>query len=1811
MRFIRTWGIFTLACLLALVFSPLAVTEANASSSGVVISAIYTRGGSTGATYTNKFVEIFNAGTSSVDITGWTVRYASPTGLSWSGTTVSGSFSLQAGQRYLFQWNSNGASGIALPTPDASSGTASGGPGGKIGLFSSTAVCAVADPTGCTGFVDYIGYGTATNFEGTVGPAPAVTEMAARKNGGCTDSDNNGVNFELVAANPRNSASTLAPCVSAPALVLTSAESADPILTSQTVTYTFNSRNTGSAVTDALLTVDFTGSASVTPDTGCTMSDADTMTCALGALTSTVVPKTAVVTPSGAGTVTANGTLSATSATNATSGQSTTVNAPAPAALTLTMTDAPDPVLVNNAVQYTITLTNTGGLPATNPTLSLTFSGTAYPNAYSAISGAATCINAGINNPLICNPDSLASGASMVVVLSVTPTIAGTVTLTGAAGADGGLTANDSESTTVDLTGTPVLNLTATDSPDPVVINNPVTYTFTAVNTGNAAATSSVLVVDFVGTAYPAAFTGANEAGCATTDADTLTCTIGTLAASGTFSADVIVTPTVSGLVSYTATVTADGSITDTASGNTTVNTTPADVSVNITESVATVDSNLTVDMTFVVSNASGVSTATSVVLAGSFSGAVTGYTFQTGGGSCIANTLTTFTCNYASIAAGASRSVVVRVNPEVNVAGESQLLTSNATVSATAPETGGNNTDSETTSILAVCGDAAHKIYAFQENGASFNAGGTRVFEGVVTADFQFVSPNGLGGFYMQEVTGDANVTTSDGIWVALTDTAFNVVIGEKIRLTGTPGETFAQTGITATSNQFRCGAGFTVAATPITLPMPLATREQYEGMLITLTSSGVALTVNEAYQLNDYGEIQVGVGRRYQPTSVVEPGALAIAAAAANAEALLLVDDGRDGTPPAGAVPHIGTDGLTAFRIGSTIPSVTGVLGYGFSKYRLQPTVATTWTLDPRPTSVPSVGGRVQVASFNVLNFFNGDGVGGGFPTSRGATTLIEYNRQRTKLVIALDGLNADVVGLMEIENDSGANQALESLITELNAYDNANGNNNTWAFVDTGMVGTDAIKVALIYDSSVVALEGVFDTLNNVAPFNVNTRPPLAQTFRELANDQTFTVVVNHFKSKGSCGTGAEADQGDGQGCWNPTRVVAANALLNWFAGSIVTNSFGVADTQNIIVMGDLNSYAQEDPIDALKAGGFFNLIQDYHGLTAYGYIFSAVSGYLDYVMVNGALKPYVTGVEDWHINSSEPDGRDYNDNISSSGSDFINQAEFYQVNQFRTSDHDPVLMGFTTPGTSGVLTASTTVAEGGSISVTVTDPDWSRSTISVTITTPAGDSEIMNLAVTGTPGVYTGSILTVADAGAAVVGNGTLETNAVSGTPDSATVTYTDPFDINGLTTILTASTSITNGGGGSGGGSGTAGTLTTTTNIIPGGDLLTITVVDPDLTTSATVVVTTPGGEQETLSIIGSGGTYTVNIDTGVGPAIANNATVEAVDGETITFSYLDQANGAGGQTTVTDTTTVIAINAPSAFTLITPVADTVILTSEAAATFTWNEAADDNSYTLFVFKLSNSARVGVTLQVGVEADEVCISGICSYTANPSDFQTGTYAWSVVADGIGSADVEASNSGIVFAVNNGEIELVINGGFETAGSTVKRPANWIGKRLTNDKRTCTDKGNGSLCALSFTGGIPANPLFKQVLDFTPYALVGGEAISLSADIFSSKPTPGTVVVLTIIYVSPTDGVNGNGKDKFILAPVGSTPNVYATYAVSGVVDGAVKKSDVRVQYRQTGGKLRVDNVSVTLTGDVTPRGAALPFPSAPEGFRGNQ
>jgi predicted extracellular nuclease len=548
-------------------------------------------------------------------------------------------------------------------------------------------------------------------------------------------------------------------------------------------------------------------------------------------------------------------------------------------------------------------------------------------------------------------------------------------------------------------------------------------------------------------------------------------------------------------------------------------------------------------------------------------------------------------------------------------------------------------------------------------------------ITEGIVTGDFQ--GSTQLKGFYMQTFPGDGDVLTSDGIFVFDNGFGVDVQVGDFIQIKGEVDEFNTTTELKNIVYITKLSSGNSISTSPVSLPAATTTElEKYEGMYVKLAQT---LTVSENFVLGRYGELTLSAdGRNIQPTNEIDPndnpasgtnssGTSNVAAVTAqqdlNNRRSIVLDDGSNVQNPT-VVPYL-NPADTTLRTGTTVTNLTGILDFAFDVYRIQPTEVPVFAYAARP-GVPAVGAaNLKVASFNVLNYFNGDGAGGGFPTPRGANSLIEFNRQRAKIIQAIKQLNADVVGLMEMENDGdGASSAIADLVNGLNASTAP----NTYAYISdptsgNGNTGTDAIKVAMIYKPSVVTPSGLAKADMNPA----HNRPPLAQTFSMVATSEKFTVIVNHFKSKSAAdATGEDADQLDGQGAYNAKRKSQANALLT-FITSLQTST-GVSD---IISIGDYNAYEQEDPLDVLTAGGLKNLITG-----NYSYVFDAQSGSLDHAFVTGSFIAHVTGADKWHINADEPILKDYNQEF--------NPAYVYKADAFRSSDHDPVLIGLNLVG-----------------------------------------------------------------------------------------------------------------------------------------------------------------------------------------------------------------------------------------------------------------------------------------------------------------------------------------------------------------------------------------------------------------------------------------------------------------------------------------------------------------------------------------------
>ena len=575
----------------------------------------------------------------------------------------------------------------------------------------------------------------------------------------------------------------------------------------------------------------------------------------------------------------------------------------------------------------------------------------------------------------------------------------------------------------------------------------------------------------------------------------------------------------------------------------------------------------------------------------------------------------------------------------------------------------------------LAAGGAGATAIGTIQGRDAAARPG-TYTIEGVVTGVYAGLSP---AGFYVQDdaATADGDPATSDALFVVMP--APTVSPGDRVRVTGVVREDAAAPSF---NQAVLTEPVVAVVASGQALPafivirnaaFSAATAERYEGMRVEFSDP---MTVTDNFSLKQRGELVLSAqGLTYQPTQFIDPnddlatgtssaGTRNLAAVqayqTANDNKSLVLDDGSaaaNPTPTPYLDPATGT-----VRVGSTLSGLRGILGYGYGKWRVQPLpgAGAPVVQTARPKAPPAFGPLdLKLASFNVLNYFNGDGEGGGFPTARGAKTPEDFARQRRKIILALRQMNADVVGLTEIENDgNGSTSAIQDLVNGLNEAMGA----GTYVFVNDGDANrqpnnTDLIHCAIIYKPKAVAPLG--PPLVATVP-DVFERPPLAQVFvtRRKERPDTLGFVVNHFKSKGS-GSGVDADQHDGQGGSNDRRRAQARALVQFINAAVIP-----AGAARVVSAGDYNANYEEDPIDILRAAGLVPATPP----TSASYVFRGLTGSLDHAVVTNNLVGFID-VQKWHINSAEPNVLEYGN--AGAATDISTP--------FRSSDHDPVLIG----------------------------------------------------------------------------------------------------------------------------------------------------------------------------------------------------------------------------------------------------------------------------------------------------------------------------------------------------------------------------------------------------------------------------------------------------------------------------------------------------------------------------------------------------
>lgn len=301
------------------------------------------------------------------------------------------------------------------------------------------------------------------------------------------------------------------------------------------------------------------------------------------------------------------------------------------------------------------------------------------------------------------------------------------------------------------------------------------------------------------------------------------------------------------------------------------------------------------------------------------------------------------------------------------------------------------------------------------------------------------------------------------------------------------------------------------------------------------------------------------------------------------------------------------------------------------------------------------PVVEGTLRVVAMNLQNYFNGDGQGSGYPTPRGAESAAEFDKQRERIGAAIKELQPDVIAVMELENDGfDSHSAAQDFVQLANAATSGH-----WSAVrpDDRKIGADHITVGLFYRTDRFKTIGAAQTLTG--PEFKRSRQPLAQVLQPLPDGENILLVVNHLKSKGSCpDSGVNTNQG-GQGCWNDMRTQSAIKMTEW--------TVRLADTtksDNILILGDMNAYRDEDPIEAIRDDGFTELM-DGKGGAVYSYIYRGRRGTLDYAFSSGALLNKIDNAFIWHVNTDLPETTD---------------PEIIDMTQpwLGFSDHDPVVV-----------------------------------------------------------------------------------------------------------------------------------------------------------------------------------------------------------------------------------------------------------------------------------------------------------------------------------------------------------------------------------------------------------------------------------------------------------------------------------------------------------------------------------------------------
>ena len=474
--------------------------------------------------------------------------------------------------------------------------------------------------------------------------------------------------------------------------------------------------------------------------------------------------------------------------------------------------------------------------------------------------------------------------------------------------------------------------------------------------------------------------------------------------------------------------------------------------------------------------------------------------------------------------------------------------------------------------------------------------------------------------GFYLEESLSDDDPQTSNAIFIETEELPDEIQAGKSVSVYGMVTEAGNErdplTSLSELQELAVCSSGHPLPLTDVSLPLGSAARESLEGMRIRINDK---LVVSDVYRF-DKGNFSVsGSGLLYVPTEVMKPGP------ATND----MLAENRASTLPVHVSENLGM--TTPVASGTSVAEITGVLGHDDRGKRL--TLQSLSGLSGLAIPAPAMAtpDALRVVGMNLHNYFNGDGNGQGFPTPRGAETAKDFKQQRERIGAAIGELNPHVLAVMELENDGfGPSSAAQDFIQLANSSTQKN-----WAVTrpTDDNTGTDVITVGLFYRTDSLKAVGPAHTLTG--PEFERSRQPQAQLFQRLPDGETVLIVINHLKSKGSCPeSGLDANQQDGQGCWNDMRRRSALLMSAW--AKQLAASMG---TENILILGDMNAYRNEDPIDAIRQAGFSELVEQSE-LPTYSFAYGGQHGSLDYAFASEALLGQVHKAFIWHVNAPFP-------------------------------------------------------------------------------------------------------------------------------------------------------------------------------------------------------------------------------------------------------------------------------------------------------------------------------------------------------------------------------------------------------------------------------------------------------------------------------------------------------------------------------------------------------------------------------------------